>query len=369
MFRAEIKAKDLALATRKLSVLARTGTIPILNHVWLRSEGGKILATTTNLDEAITIALDGSGEGSRTVDVRRLSHFAKLLPSDATVTLSDDGGGIITGNMMARSGSVEHQIPSLDAKDFPTQVADTIDPKQAWGVDGGWLKAIISASSFVMEKGPILRPFMHGLHVEYGKSPHVNAAERFGLFRSSAHAFLSEQSGSFMVPTEVVRLLSDIVGDETVTVALAKTDSAFSVSSGNTTIRSKLIALETAPTHANFLPSQKAVTFTGDAETLLATIEAGSLPDHKRITVEMTGEDFKISARHGSDGTTSAECQIFDVEGSSCKFNIDNGVLKWAIESLDCETVSASVSPEESKIVFTKNGEPDSIRMAMMYGK
>lgn len=339
-------------------------------HVWLRFEDGILKATTTTLDEAVTATLPTAlGAGSITADAERLGAFVKFLSPTASVALKEGPGQIVGGTLECRSGSSVHRIPAQYEKDYPVVVASAISSPLSWTVDAEWLRKMFVAASGVIEFGTIVRPALHGVHFEYGTTPHLSGAESYGLFRCEADAFRGEIEGGFLFPSEAVKFSCDILKSGLATIILSEEKNAASIACENVVLRTKLIDAKT-PIYPNYLPQTIGATFEADSETLLNTLTLGLVPGIRdnRLEIKIGGDTLSASSNSPDMGTASDECQVFEYEGDPVVFNINAQYLKWAISSLDCETISAKVTPSESKIVFSKKGDPSSVRMAMMYG-
>lgn len=114
----EVESGKLAKALGVVSRIASNGkaTLPILNNVLMRVDGGKVSLTTTNLDMAIVdyLPVSKSKDGVIKVPAKLLAEFAQNLPKDSTVKITLDGTKVTT-----KAGKYSSTLNGTAADDFP----------------------------------------------------------------------------------------------------------------------------------------------------------------------------------------------------------------------------------------------------------
>ncbi|OHA49351.1 MAG: DNA polymerase III subunit beta [Candidatus Terrybacteria bacterium RIFCSPHIGHO2_01_FULL_58_15] len=95
--------------------IGRSASLPILSHVALKSQTGKITFSATDLDIAVVVSVPAKvdGSGSWAVPYRPLAGFVGALPEE-TVQLKPGGKALVV-----KSGAFQGKIRTGDAEEFP----------------------------------------------------------------------------------------------------------------------------------------------------------------------------------------------------------------------------------------------------------
>lgn len=107
-------ARGLQLAGRAVST---RGSLPILSNVLLRTEGGRLKLTATNLEVGINVWVPAKvdDEGSITVPAKLFTDFVNSLPpGPADLSLN-----VRTKTVHLKSGPYEANFKGMDAEEFP----------------------------------------------------------------------------------------------------------------------------------------------------------------------------------------------------------------------------------------------------------
>lgn len=114
-FTIERKILQQGLA-RVAAAVAKKTSIPILAHVKIVAERGRVTLTACDLDMEATVdaAADVAQPGARTIDAKTLTDIVNKLPDGAQVLLT-----LIDGDMELRSGRAKFRLHTLDPVDFP----------------------------------------------------------------------------------------------------------------------------------------------------------------------------------------------------------------------------------------------------------
>lgn len=106
-------AKAVSVAGRSASAKA---TLPILNHVLLSTDQGRLKVAATNLETGVNIWVGAKveSEGSLAVPARVLQELVLGLPAGKLEL------AVVKGNLNLKSGSVEANIAGIDGSEFPT---------------------------------------------------------------------------------------------------------------------------------------------------------------------------------------------------------------------------------------------------------
>jgi len=98
-------------------IVERRTTIPVLSHLLLRAEGGRLAVAATDLDVSLTssLAAQVKGEGALAVQARKFLEIVRALVADEiTLVLEDER------SLRIAAGRSRFRIHGLPAADFPT---------------------------------------------------------------------------------------------------------------------------------------------------------------------------------------------------------------------------------------------------------
>ena len=134
--------RGLQIAGRGVS--ART-TLPILGNVLLRTEGGRLKVTATNLEVGINcwVAAKVEDDGSITVPAKLFTDFVNSLPP-GPIELSLN---VRTKTLHIKSGPFEANLKGLDAEEFP--IIPTIPDKPTTRIAQSVLRRMVREVAFV----------------------------------------------------------------------------------------------------------------------------------------------------------------------------------------------------------------------------
>ena len=161
-------ARGLQVAGRGVS--GRT-TLPILGNVLLRTEGGRLRLTTTNLEVGINVwvAAKVDDEGSITVPAKLFTEFVNSLPP-GPIELSLN---IRTKTVHIKSGPYEANLKGMDAEEFP--IIPGIPDQPTTRIAQNVLKRMIHEVAFVAATDDS-RPVLTGVLTTLEASEIVMAA-------------------------------------------------------------------------------------------------------------------------------------------------------------------------------------------------
>lgn len=235
----KIIQEKLAKALGNVSRVAAgaRATLPILNNVLIRVDGGKVSLTTTNLDMAVVSYLPAaqSKDGVITVPARLMAEFVSNLPRGEVVEIMANDDKVIIN-----AGGYKSIINGASADDFPElpEIDETKAVKFQMGVEefkSGLSQVMIAASS------DTTRPALTGVYFNTFEGGLYLAAT--DGYRLAERKFIDKVKSEVMaiVPAtslqEVLRLISDEVTE--IEILFDETQVRFRL--GEIEITSKLI--------------------------------------------------------------------------------------------------------------------------------
>jgi DNA polymerase-3 subunit beta len=210
-------ARGLNIVSR--AVAPRTATLPVLTHVLIATDNGRLRISATNLELGVScwIGARVDEEGAATVPARTFQDLVNLLtpgPIDLEATR--------TQSLRVRSGKTENTIKGMDHNEFP--LIPAFDPNGAVQVDPKALKQMITQVAFAASSDES-RPAMTGVLTKLeGTTITMAATDGFRLSVRTGK-LLSDvgEPRTILAPrnavTDIQRILSD--QDEPVSISLA----------------------------------------------------------------------------------------------------------------------------------------------------
>ena len=137
-------SRGLAIVGR--AVGGRT-TLPVLNNVYLASDGERLKLSATNLEIGITTWVPGrvEGEGQLTVPARLLADFVNTLPAGQEVELDANER---THTLHLKCARYNANIKGIDPEEFPP--IPSADDRPTIKLGAGLLKEMIQQVVFAL---------------------------------------------------------------------------------------------------------------------------------------------------------------------------------------------------------------------------
>lgn len=365
-FKASVEAKEFLSAMRRVSAMDTNSVIPILNHAWLRIVDGRLLITGTDTFRGLTVSVECEGSGEVTASISALTHFATWARG-GQVSFELSGSTLI-----CRNAEMVHKLPTLSVKDYPVVMAEEITAGAKWNADSSDLKNALSSCSEAMERGKIIRAYIHGAHFQFGPQPFIYSTDGLCLCRVAMPDFIGKEAANFTLPAEAIPALLALCDDgDKIEICFSGGEAGrVSFSVGGAMLRSTLI-VEAPPQFERIIPKDGAISFKVNADVALATFARSTPTDVKARILEVSisqDEDSLTCLGRGGDGYLSEDsCPVFDVVGSAkgLRFGMVPGFLKWAISTLDSETVTFTTNGPFDAFVLTGKRALDDLRIIM----
>ncbi len=306
-------AKGLNIVSR--AVAARTATLPVLTHVLLATDGGRLKIAATNLELGINcwIGAKVEDEGTITVPARPFTELVSLLPPDRV----DLELNIRTQTLRVQCGHTENNIKGIDAQEFP--IIPTFEPSNAAFVDADLLRTMIGKVVFAAATDES-RPMLTGVLTKFDNDRIVMvAADGFRL--SVCSGILKEpvaEPRTILVPAKAVAEVARVVGEQEEPVAISVTPSRGQVlfHLQNVDLVAQLID-QRFPDYEPIIPKKTETrTVVNTAEMLKAcrqaSIFAREASDTMRlhITPSADGEPGRMTISARADETGDNESQL-----------------------------------------------------------
>ena len=216
----ETLARGLSIVSR--AVAPRTTTLPVLTHVLLATDNGRLKVAATNLELGISCWVDGNveREGAIALPARTFTDLVALLP-DAPVNLDLN---IHKQTLHIRSSRTEANIKGIDAQEFP--LVPTFQHAATACIDATMLKKMIAQVVFAAASNES-RPTLTGVLTKLeGDTITMAATDGFRLsVRSDQLKGPVSEPHTVLIPAKVLVEVGRIMGDREEPVAIGITPS------------------------------------------------------------------------------------------------------------------------------------------------
>ena len=334
-------ARGLQIAGRAVST---RGSLPILGNVLLRTEGGRLKLTATNLEVGVNCWVPArvEDEGAITVPAKLFTEFVNSLPpGQAELSLN-----VRTKTVHLRSGAFEANFKGMDAEDFPT--IPVAPEKPTTRLARSTLRRMIGEVAFVAttdDSRPVLTGVLTTLD---GDRITMAAADPYRL--SVRHAQLQDRVDAkveVIIPArsllEVQRILDDT--DEAVEIYVTPNGSQVIFHTDEADLVSRVIEGQ-FPNYRQVIPSGKPATkLVAQREELLQATRLASLfardsANMLRFQVDPSWTPpLVISANAAEVGDNTAKVDA-NVDGQSTTIAFNSRFVADALGSLSAPEVS-----------------------------
>ncbi len=332
-------ARGLAIAGRAVST---RGTLPILAHVLLKTDGGRLKLMATNLEIGVTswVQAKVDDEGAITVPAKLFADFVNSLPPGPI----DISLNVRTKTVHIKSATTEANVKGLDAEEFP--IIPTIGDKPTTSVAQGVLRRMISEVAFVAATDDS-RPVLTGVLTTFsGDLLTMAAADPYRLsVRTGPLLMKTEPAVEIIIPArslvEVGRMIGD--GDEPVEILVTPNGSQVIFHTDEADLVSRIIEGQ-FPNYRQVIPSSHTTRVTVSREELLnatrlASFFARDAANIVRFQVDPSNETpLVISATAAEVGDNTSRVDA-SVDGQPTAIAFNSRFVSEALGSLNASEI------------------------------
>lgn len=143
-----------------IGAVERRQTLPILGNVLLKSTGGDVTLSATDLEIEVIAAVEAQSEADfqTTIPARKLLDICKALPDSSEIKITID-----ETRVTLVAGKSRFTMASLPASDFPT--LDELSVTASFTVPQQALKDLLDQTSFAMAQQDV-RYYLNGILME-----------------------------------------------------------------------------------------------------------------------------------------------------------------------------------------------------------
>ncbi len=357
-------ARGLSIVSR---AVASRSTLPITQHVLMRTDQGMLMLSATNLEIAITTWIGAmiEEEGAITVPHRLLADWVNTRPSDR-IDLDvggpdEDGTGGGSSVLHLACGRAVTHINGADAADFPP--VPQVDTGTAIDIDPSVLRSGISLVAFSAATDES-RPVLTGVELKLSESSVVMAAAdgfRLAVYSGQISQAVDEEI-KVIVPArtmqEVQRLASEQSSPVKMTLSPERGQAMFKLE--HVEIVSQLLQ-GSFPNYDQLIPERyetRAVMELDDLKRATQSASVFARDGSNIVRLEMMpqeaseGGQLKVSARSEEVGDSLDELDIDQMEGEDAKIAFNVRYLQEIVNVLGRGKVAIEVTNSSSPGVF-----------------
>jgi DNA polymerase III subunit beta len=362
-------AKGLNIVGR--AVATRTATLPVLTHVLLATDGGRLKVAATNLELGINcwIGAKVEDEGSITVPARPFTELIGLLPPDR-VELDLN---IRTQTLRVQCGRTDNNIKGIDAQEFP--IIPTFEPANAAYIDATALKKMISKVAFAAAVDES-RPMLTGVLTKL-ENDKITMAAADGFRLSVCTGQLKEpvaEARAILIPAKAVAEVARVVGEQEEPVAISVTPSRGQVlfHMNNVDLVAQLID-QRFPDYEGIIPKRTDTrTVVNTADILKAcrqaSIFAREASDTMRLRIAPSGdlEPGKVTVTAHADETGDNQSQLeASVTGGEIEIAFNVKYLIDVLSIIDTPQTSIETTAPKSPGLLKPVGDDTFLHVVM----
>jgi DNA polymerase III subunit beta len=362
-------AKGLNIVSR--AVAARTTTLPVLTHVMLATDNGRLKISATNLELGVTcwIGAKVESEGAIALPSRTFSDLVSLLPQDKV----DLELNVRTQTLQVQCGCADANVKGIDAKEFP--IIPGFNPAGAAYVDAGVLKKMIGQVVFaaaIDESRPMLTGVMTRLE---SKTISMVACDNFRLSKRTAE--LKEPTAeaySFLIPAKALVEVARVMGDQEEPVAISVTPSNGQVlfHMTNVDVVAQLID-QKYPEVEHIIPKKyETRTIVSSADLLKACRRASIFARESLDTMKLSikpGEKLEpgrvtVTARADETGDNVSKVEA-DVDGSGVDIGFNVKFFIDVLSAVDTPQIAIETAAPRSPCVVRMVGDDSFLHLIL----
>lgn len=331
-------SKLLKAVTKAATVVEPTTTLPIIQNILFKEEGGELFLHATNLQTSIKVKVDDVEveEGlSSAVQTRTLISLLKSVSGSLELSFSD-------AQVDVKAGTGKYQISAFNGEDFPlTDVIKGDKSKKGYV----WERAVELTSGSVSTDD--LRAAMQGLYFD-GENGFVVATDGYRLSR-----YQFDIEGSFIVPPKSLSLLKGLQDED---VYYKVEDNHVHFTASQYAFKVRLIDAKYPP-YEKVIPTGNNKTLSVSQEKLLQTAKRVALfanQETNALVLELNGETI-VRGQDINFNKSATEKLEANYEGEELTIGLNSKYLTEILNTTGDGTLTVTFSEANRPVLVTNN--------------
>lgn len=339
-------------------IISSINTLPILNNLLLKTEGGQLKISSTNLELAVntTVRCKVEEEGQTTVVAKTFNELITNLPNNNLILSSNNG------ELVIQTENQEFKIKTLPAEEFPlvpekqNQKTTSLEPTE--------LKTAINQVIFAVSTNQT-QPEISGVFFGMGDGKIKLAAT--DRYRLAEKTIACAGQGEVIIPQktalELVRVLN--FQPEKIEMGLEENQIFFTI--GQTQIISRLVDGQ-YPDYKSIIPENFNTTIITNKEKIQSALKASALfsqgtnsarLDYSQETQKIT---IKAESQELGSGVVDIPCKV---EGSTGGLLLNFRYVLEFLSQVQGENIVIKIVDDSSPAVFSVEGQTDYLYLVM----
>ncbi len=303
----------------------KRNTIPILSHVRLAADAGKLTLTATDMEISLTEQVDVTVQtpGVIAAPAAMLHQIVSKLPEGTEVHLqSSDNDGVLN----LSCGQAKFSLQLLPADEFPEIGDDELPIKFSLSKD--ILDNLLGKTHFAMSSEET-RYYLNGIYLhskdEGGKKLVAVATDGHRLAKAEAEAPEGcDLPDGIIVPRKAILEIRELIKGAEGGIDIALSDSKICFEIGSLTLLSKLVD-GTFPDYERVIPSENNMLMRLSCSDFRKVVDRVAVISSERlrgVKLSLKGQELQISAVNPAHGSAEEKLPIeYDNDDLEIGFN------------------------------------------------
>ncbi len=358
-----IKREDILVPLQQvIGAVERRQTLPILGNVLVKSSGGDLSLTATDLEIEMVARVNAevSEDFQTTIPARKLLDICKALPDSAEITFN-----IEENKVEMVSGRSRFKLASLPAKDFPG--LDEIEEHQSISIPQSKMKSLFDQTSFAMAQQDV-RYYLNGILMEM-------SADKIKLVATDGHRLaLGEhlfdtgvsEDRQIIIPRKAVLELSRLLDSSDSPVRVGISQNHIRLETGKLVFTSKLIDGK-FPDYNRVIPVDGNKTLEVEREQLkqsMSRIAILSNEKYRGIRLTLSSGNLSIQANNPDQEEAEEELSVsYDEDDMEIGFNVT--YIIDVLNVLDSKKVHIRLKDSNSSCIISDSEDSSCLYVVM----
>jgi len=358
-----IKREDLLAPLQQvIGAVERRQTLPILGNILLKSTGGDLTLSATDLEIEMVAnaASEGSEDFQTTIPARKLLDICKALPDGSQINFNIDENRVSLTSARSR-----FTLSTLPARDFPS--LDEIEVQQTFEISQNQLKGLFDKTSFAMAQQDV-RYYLNGILMEISSNSIKLVAtdgHRLALSEIEVESGVSQER-QIIIPRKAVLELSRLLDSGDSLVKCEMSQNHLRVETGSLVFTTKLIDGK-FPEYQRVIPVDGNKIMQVNRETLkhsMSRIAILSNEKYRGIRLTLSSGNLSIQANNPDQEEAEEELQVdYDEADMEIGFNVT--YLIDVLNVLSSEKVQVKLKDSNSSAIISDSADESSLYVVM----
>ena len=352
----------LAPLQQVIGAVERRQTLPILGNVLLKSTGGDLSLTATDLEIEMVagVPADTTDDFQTTIPARKLLDICKALPDGSEIAFNIDENRVSLTSARSR-----FTLASLPARDFPG--LDEIDEKESFSISQNTFKGLFDKTSFAMAQQDV-RYYLNGILMEIspGKIKLVATdGHRLALSESEIDTGVDEDK-QIIIPRKAVLELSRLLDSSNEPAKCILSQNHFRLETGKLVFTTKLIDGK-FPDYQRVIPVDGNKIMEVERELLkqsMSRIAILSNEKYRGIRLGLTSGNLSIQANNPDQEEAEEELQV-DYAEAEMEIGFNVTYLIDVLNVLNSEKVQIKLKDANSSAIISDSEDSSSLYVVM----